>query len=93
MNLLSLTNYFFFHFLGALQLFQPKGEYDSLETPKASLSQFPVPIEPQKPKVSGVDPFISRLFEGPEITCNAVPQDISWDEKQEQARVARERKR
>ena len=42
-----------------------------------------------------VDPFILKIFEGRSsiVNCKAIPSDISWDEKQEQARVARERKR
>ena len=43
--------------------------------------------------MSTVDPFILKAFAEPEVSPKAIPIDISWDEKQEQARVARERKR
>ena len=43
--------------------------------------------------IPSVDPFITKVFMGLSIIPKAIPNEISWDEKQEQARVARERKR
>ena len=40
-----------------------------------------------------MDPFIATLFDLPAIKPNLFPEDKSWDEKQEEARIARERKR
>ena len=39
------------------------------------------------------DHLITSFFEKPNFKPPMTPNDISWDEKQEQARVARERKR
>ena len=81
---------------GALQLFQPK------EGSRRPSSQFPAssPLlaSPRRPSMSStlppkVDPFISGLFERPKINIKSLPVDKSWDEKQEEARVAIERKR
>ena len=51
------------------------------------------PIDSKMQVVPNVDPFITKVFMGVSISPKAIPTDISWDEKQEQARVARERKR
>ena len=42
---------------------------------------------------SSVDPFILELFEYSQVIPKLFPPDLSWDEKQEQARIARERKK
>ena len=44
-------------------------------------------------QVLSVDPFITKVVMGLSVSPKAIPTEISWDEKQEQARVARERKR
>ena len=40
-----------------------------------------------------VDPFIASLFDLPQVSPKMFPTETSWDEKQEEARIARERKR
>ena len=50
------------------------------------------PID-SKMQVLSVDPFITKVVMGLPVSPKAIPTEISWDEKQEQARVARERKR
>ena len=39
------------------------------------------------------DPFVASLFDLPAVSPFPYPAEMSWDEKQEQARIARERKR
>ena len=77
-NILSLN------LTGALQLFQPKGLSMQLQ------SSFSVTSTPKPPKV---DPFVLSLFQSPNLVPKVFAPEMSWDEKQEQARVARERKR
>ena len=50
-------------------------------------------ITPMSRVSSIVDPFIASLFELPSVRPKMYPVDMSWDEKQEEARIARERKR
>ncbi len=77
-NILSLN------LTGALQLFQPKGLSMQLQ------SSFSVTSSPKAPKV---DPFVLSLFHMTPVVPKVFAPEISWDEMQEQARVARERKR
>jgi hypothetical protein len=79
---------------GSLQVFQPK---ESSRRP--SSQAFPTassPLLPPRtflPSKEIVDPFIVSLFVLPALSPKVIFDDISWDDKQEQARVARERKR
>jgi len=81
---------------GALQLFQPRqtSSPDSKSRP-GSVSMMPSSplITPISKYSKNVDPFIATLFDLPAIKPNLFPEDKSWDEKQEEARIARERKR
>ena len=71
--------------------FQPRST-----SPRASQSLM-MPVSPLTTKMSKVssiiDPFIVSLFELPLICPKMYPTETSWDEKQEEARIARERKR
>ena len=53
-------------------------------------SSFSVNSGPKAPKL---DPFVLHLFQMPPVTPKVYASEISWDEMQEMARVARERKR
>ena len=56
-----------------------------------------MPVSPLISKISKVstfvDPLIVTLFDLPSISPKMYPTETSWAEKQEEARIARERKR
>lgn len=63
---------------------------------KTSVSQIPPSsplITPLANVTKNVDPFIEELFDLPAVQSKVFPTDMSWDEKQEQARIANERKK
>lgn len=50
-------------------------------------------ITPMSKVSNFIDPFVASLFDLPAVSPFPYPAEMSWDEKQEQARIARERKR
>ena len=60
--------------------------------PRSQSPLVPPVIFPSQQGPSQLDPFIAKIFERPEQVPDSIAQEMSWDEKQEEARVAQERK-